>query len=391
MADWTTLAGFALLLAGALACVLWPLWRRSGVAASKGSVTANLEAFRARESELGEWLARGELDAAQHRSLHGEAEQLLALDVAAAGGAVGASRPGGRWLLGVAGLLVMALALGGYWRLGAAPDLALRAALANPASDIDRLIDQLRGRVAARPDNATYALLLARFEQRQGRMPQALATYEALLERTPEAAEVRAEFAQALFLAAGNQVTERVRAEADRVLAAQPDNGVALGLRGIGAFQRAAYAEAIAAWQQVLATAPAATEAEAVANAIAAARARLGAAAPPPLLRVAVTLGEGAAVDPETPVFVIVREWQGAPQPVVARRLRAGDLPVELSFEATSSLVPGRPLASVARYEVLARLARSGTPEPSPDDREARAGPFDQAPEGRLVRLNLEP
>ena len=94
MADWTTLAGFALLLAGALACVLWPLWRRSGGAASQGSVTANLEAFRARESELGEWLARGELDAAQHRSLHGEAEQLLALDVAAAGGAVGAGRPG---------------------------------------------------------------------------------------------------------------------------------------------------------------------------------------------------------------------------------------------------------------------------------------------------------
>lgn len=391
MADWTTLAGFGLLLAGALACVLWPLWRRAPAADSRGSQTANLEAFRAREQELGEWLARGELDAAQHRSLQGEAEQLLALDVADGDAATGAARPGGRWLLGFVGLLVVVLAVSGYWRLGAAPDLVLRDALASPDSDIDRLIGQLRGRVAARPDNATYALLLARFEQRQGRMPQALAAYEALLERTPEAPEVRAEYAQALFLAAGNQVTERVRAEADRVLATQPENSVALGLRGIGAFQRAAYAEAIAAWQQVLATAPAAVEAEAVANAIAAARARLGGAAPPPLLRVAVTLGEGAAVDPETPVFVFVREWRGPPMPVAARRLRAGDLPVELSFEATSSLVPDRPLASIAQYEVVARLSRSGTPEPGPDDREARAGPFPQTPEGDLVELHLEP
>src|SRR5690606_37450508 len=154
----------------------------------------------------------------------------------------------------------------------------------------------------------------------------------------------------------------QVRTEAERVLAVQPDNGVALGLRGIGAFQREAYAEAIAAWQQVLATAPAAAEAEAVANAIAAARARLGAAAPPPLLRVAVTLGDSGTIDPETPVFVIVREWQGPPQPVVARRLRAGDLPVELSFETTSSLLPSRPLASIAQYEVVARLSPGGTP-----------------------------
>lgn len=390
MAEGAALAGFVALLAGALACVLWPLRRRAGAAPHlETPVSANLVAFRCRERELGEWLARGEVDAVRHQILHDEAERLLAQDVA--GGAIGAPRPGGRWLLGVAGVAVMALALAGYWRLGAAPDLMLRAALANADSDIDALIDQLRGRAAARPDNATYGLLLARFEQQRGNLPAALAAYEALLEHMPEAPEVRAEYAQTLFLATGNQVTERVRAEAERVLAAQPDNGVALGLRGIGAFQQGAYAEAIASWQQVLATAPAAAEAEAVASALAAARARLGAAAPPPLLRVAVALEDGAAVDPEMPVFVIVREWQGAPQPVVARRLRAGDLPVELTFETTSSLLPGRPLASVARYEVVARLARSGSPEPGADDREARAGPFAQAPEGRLVQLRLEP
>ena len=391
MTDWTTLAGFGLLLAGALACPLWPLWRRPSAAEQSDSVAANLTAFRARERELGEWFSRGEIDADQHRTLHEEAQQLLALHVADADAAIDADGPDGSWLLGLAGLLILALALGGYWRLGAAPDLALRHALVQADGDIDAMLDQLRRRVAARPGNATYALLLARFEQQRGRLPEALTAYETLLARTPDLPEVRAEYAQTLFLAADNQVTDQVRTEAERVLAVQPDNGVALGLRGIGAFQREAYAEAIAAWQQVLATAPAAAEAEAVANAIAAARARLGAAAPPPLLRVAVTLGDSGTIDPETPVFVIVREWQGPPQPVVAHRLRAGDLPVELSFETTSSLLPGRPLASIAQYEVVARLSPGGTPEPGPDDRQARAGPFAQAPEGRLVELRLEP
>src|SRR5690606_26492335 len=134
--------------------------------------------------------------------------------------------------------------LGGYWRLGAAPDLALRHALVQADGDIDAMLDQLRRRVAARPGNATYALLLARFEQQRGRLPEALTAYETLLARTPDLPEVRAEYAQTLFLAADNQVTDQVRTEAERVLAVQPDNGVALGLRGIGAFQREAYAEA---------------------------------------------------------------------------------------------------------------------------------------------------
>ena len=388
MADWA-LAGFVVLLAGALACVFWPLRRRAGTLDIGLPVSANLAAFRAREQELGEWLARGDIDAVRHQVLRNEAERLLAQDVA--GGAAGAVRPGGRWLLGLAGLAVGVLALAGYWRLGAAPDLALRDALASADSDIGTLIDGLRERATARPDNATYGLLLARFEQQRGDLPAALAAYETLLQRTPEAPEVRSEYAQALFLAAGNQVTERVRAEVERVLATQPDNAVALGLRGIGAFQQGAYAEAIAAWQQVLATAPDTAEAEALANAIASARARLGAVAPPPSLRVAVELAPGVKVEPDVPVFIFVREWQGPPMPVAARRLRAGDLPRELIFEKTASLLPGRPLASIAQYEVVARLARSGTPEPGPDDREAHAGPFTQAPEGRLVQLRLEP
>ena len=184
-----------------------------------------------------------------------------------------------------------------------------------------------------------------------------------------------------------------MRTQTEQALAQDPGNATALGLRGIGAFQAGDYRAAVAAWNAVIAAAPASPEAEAVRGAIAAAYARLGETPPPPQIRVALMLGAGVAAgaSPDTPVFVFVREWQGPPMPVAARRLRLADLPITLDFDASAALTPGRPLSSIARYEVVARLSRSGTPEPGPGDIEVRAGPFAQAPEGRLVELRLEP
>jgi cytochrome c-type biogenesis protein CcmH len=78
-------------------------------------------------------------------------------------------------------------------------------------------------------------------------------------------------------------------------------------------------------------------------------------------------------------VFVFVREWQGPPMPVAARRLRFADLPATLEFDDSTALAPARPLSSIGRIEVVARLALGGTPTPSPGDIEGRAGPFDRS------------
>src|SRR5690606_12407551 len=141
----------------------------------------------------------------------------------------------------------------------------------------------------------------------------------------------------------------------------QPDNALALSLQGIDAFQQERYQDAIDAWQRVLEVAPDSAEAEVLSAAIAAAGERLGEPAPPPLLRISVALAAGVTADPATPVFVYVREWQGPPMPVAARRLRVAELPAEIAFAADSGLSPDRPLASIDRFEVVARLSRSGT------------------------------
>lgn len=378
---------FALLLAVALAFLARPLWR-AGKATPATPDAEQVTVFRAREQELADQLARAEIDSDHHQLLVGEAQRQLLQDSAT--GASASTRAGGGWLLAAAGVAVIALALAGYYRLGAWPDVVLRDLLASadsPAPVIDRLRDRLR----ATPDNTSYWLLLARLAQQQGDTAAALTAYRQVLDREPDAAVVRAEYAQLLFLAAGNAVTEEVRDQTRRVLAAQPDNALALSLQGIDAFQQDRYGDAIDAWQRVLQVAPDSAEAEAVTAAIAAARARLGEAAPQPLLRISVALAPGVAADPATPVFVYVREWQGPPMPVAARRLKVAELPAEIAFTADSGLSPDRPLASIDRFEVVARLSRSGTPTPGPGDLETRAGPFERTAEPRAIELILAP
>lgn len=375
---------FGGLLVVALLFVVLPLWRRAPrQPGAQPDAASNVAAFRARRQELDEQRERGEMDAARHRELLAEAELLLVADagIHAGAGAV-PQRSGGAWLLVLSGAVVIGLAVAGYARLGAAPDLALRALLAQDSGTSSaELATHLRARLVQRPDNTYYRLFLARLELEAGHLDDALTAYRELLKREPDATQVRAEYAQALFLAAGNQITDSVRTEAEQVLVQDPGNPTALGLRGISAFQAGDYHSAIAAWNAVIAAAPASGEADAVRGAIAAARARLGEAPPPPLVRVAVRLGPGVDVGiaPDTPVFVFVREWQGPPMPVAARRLRFADLPVTLEFDDSTALTPARPLSSIGTIEVVARLALGGTPTSSPGDIEGRAGPFDRS------------
>ncbi|MFP5414546.1 MAG: c-type cytochrome biogenesis protein CcmI [Gammaproteobacteria bacterium] len=378
--------GFGGLLVVALLSVALPLWRRAPrQPGAKPEAANNVAAFRAQRQELDEQQERGEIEAARHRELLAEAELLLVADAGVDSGASAVpQRSGGAWLLVLSGVAVLGIAVAGYARLGAAPDLALRTLLAQGSGTPSaELATHLRARLVQRPDNTYYRLLLARLELEAGHPDDALRAYRELLKREPDATQVRAEYAQALFLAAGNQITDSVRTEAEQVLVQDPGNSIALGLRGISAFQAGDYHSAIAAWNAVIAAAPASPEADAVRGAVAAARARLGEAPPPPLVRVAVTLGTGvdaaAGIAPDTPVFVFVREWQGPPMPVAARRLRFADLPATLEFDDSTALAPARPLSSIGQIEVVARLALGGTPTPSPGDIEGRAGPFDRS------------
>jgi cytochrome c-type biogenesis protein CcmH len=271
------------------------------------------------------------------------------------------------------------------------------------------LTEQLKGWASAHPDDLTSRFVLAQRLMAAGDLPGAVAAYRYVAEREPQAGEVKAQLAQALFFAAGSKITDEVRQLVGESLAAQPNNGTALGLAGIAAFEDRDYVAARVHWQRALAQlSPGSMAAQALAAGVARAeRALAGAgekreakAAPASAtqaapngaaIRVSVSLAEGVTAAPDTPVFVYAR-GADSPMPLAIVRLQAGQLPAEVVLDESRAMMPGRSLGTVESVQLVARLALHGDARPAPGDWQGMIESLPEASWGepQAIRIDRE-
>ena len=357
---------------------------------------SNISSFRNRQTELDGQLASGDIDKLQYQGLLVEAQRSLLDDVAVEPSSNPSSS--GRWLLTSSGVLVIALASVLYYYLGAAADLDIRNDLEEgDYTNTAALAEKIRLRLERQPENLYYRMLLARFYQQDGQLQLSQQAYKAALLLSPDDLTIRAEYAQALFLAADSVITDEVAAQIDRILRVDNNHPSALGLRGIGAFAVGNYRAALADWNQALNFLPRNSEAaNAMRAGITAARAKIAAArtgvdsveqtgeSSGQRIKVRVSLTEKLQAAPETLLFVYVREWEGSPMPMMARRVTVADLPLEIEFSNDQALMPGRDFSTVPKFEVVARVSHAGTPISASGDFEGRYGPIELQGDGEV-------
>ena len=75
-------------------------------------------------------------------------------------------------------------------------------------------------------------------------------------------------------------------------------------------------------------------------------------------------------------VFVALVATSGAPMPLAARKLRAGDLPLTISLSNADAVVAGYNLSSVNHVKAVARLSQSGSATPQVGDWEDVISPI---------------
>ncbi len=287
---WTAVALMALLAALLIA---WPLRRRAAAAdEAPGDVrrAENVAAYWQQRQELEAALGAGSLDAAAHAAALLELDRRLLADTAAPDTGATDSRNGRALLLAVA-VAVPLLALLVYRQFGAYGELELASMIsglsapmapAERGERLARLVPLLEAQVARRDPDGGYRFLLARIDAAEGRHAAAPALFRELAELYPDDADMAAQAAQTLFLAEGGRLTPAVRALAERALAIEPHHPGVQGMLGMASFQAGDYAAAIEHWRVLLEDLPAdAPEAGLIRDGIAAARARLAAAAPP--------------------------------------------------------------------------------------------------------------
>ncbi len=415
--------GMFVLIVLALVFVLWPLLRslrnssrENDAGADTGRQAANIALYEHQLRDLQGQLTAKEITHDQFDDMKLELERNLLDDYRFP--AQQQPTVGNRYYYWVAMLAVLPVAvIIIYQSLGAFPAWQLGQSLQQQArlqqqllhtndsavvAELDALntalIPALKAYLLKKPDDLEMKVFLARQAMSLGHYDDAIREYQQVLARQPDASVIMAELAQAIFVQADNRAVPIVGILAQRSLAIEPDNLMALGLAGIFAFQQADYQQAITHWERAVSLQPGSSaNAQALLQGIAQARARSAATASAPAaaaqpsatdghqgseavaaeeaVRVAVSLAEQVPVEPDHAVFIYARAWQGSPMPLAIARLQASQLPLTLTLDESMAMAPGMTVATVDQLELVARLSPSGNARAQAGDWEVTLGP----------------
>lgn len=416
--------GASLLCVIALLFVIWPLLRQRNDSSAqsmhdevKVRLDENVRLFREHLVELETQLADGRIDAVQYEQLKLEQERALLEDDAS----VSATIPKATRRVGAAALLVSAMlivvgAWGLYQHLGSSADVEVRQAQEvkqkadmedvragrNPdprhTRELNRLIE---ARLAANPDNMQYWFFLARNYMELNEFAKAVTAYRQVLERDKNSPMVMAELAQAMFLRDERQTTPPVNDLVAKVLKAEPDNTMALGLAGIDAFNKKDYVNAIKHWERVVKLvgedSPAGLSlSSGIERALTlylsegGTLEQLEAARNGRQIGVMVRLGDGVEANPDQVVFVYARAYQGAKMPLAIDRVRVADLPRVVMLNESMAMTPAMSLGSFDKVEIVARISTDGSATAKSGEWEGSLAPVDLTSSGPLVNVTID-
>lgn len=400
---------------------VWPFFRQqrqeSTIALHQERQAANAESFKDHLAELEIQYEQGQIDQAQYNETKAELERSLLEDNSAEveNAVISEKKPIKHiyWLMVLLALPMMVYLI--YQDLGYKDSVVLGETLAEKTAleeewfrtgdaQIEQslnqlsesLVGELQSHIERHPEDLDSHVLLAREAMSVGQYDLAIETYQTILSQQPEAAQMMAELAQAVFIQSGNRAVPIVGILADRALQLQPNHVMALGLAGISAFQNANYGDAIGYWERAISLQPeGSTNARALINGIEQAKSRLAessdqiaqdaaptedkAAVDEPSLQVTVALDQKVTTTQNAAVFIYARAWQGARVPLAITRVTVADLPLTVELTNAMSMAPGMNLSTADQVELIARVSESGTAIAQVGDWQASLGPVDVA------------
>lgn len=311
-------------------------------------------------------------------------------------------RPGSLFALVLAVAFVLPLSAGGLYLLVGTP-VALDGVAAQPSMDIDQAVAELRDHLRQQPNDLQGWMLLAQTEAALHQNAQARDAYDQALRLDPKNGAAMVGWAEADSMVRDDHKIEgRALDLLKQAVQADPTNQRGLWLLGISQFQHEDYAASAATWRRLQPLLePGSNVAKAVTEQIAVAEARAGgepasaASAEGPHLTVQVQLAPALRdkLKPGAALFVYARAEQGPPMPLAVARLDASQLPATVTLTDAMAMAPQFKLSSADKVFVGARISASGQATAQTGDLEGDAGvvPVDQADPVRVVIDKVHP
>lgn len=366
---------------------------------------ANLQIFRDQQQQLDKQLEQKQITKQQYQQLLAEAKQLLLVNTNDEGAQkpLSSKRRKIKVLLPILILLVPCFCFVVYHSIGASADqkiieLIQQASESSNKVQVEKLQTELyvavEKRAQQRPDNIYYWILLAKRAIQQNDLTGAKYNYSQAIKLSPDDGYLLGQYAEILFMLAKSQFTDEVLFALDKAFAIDSSNPTVLGLKGIQAFESQQWQLAITYWQEAQRQMD---QTSATVNAlkagIARAQKRLGIqpdqVAVSPQVEIAVSIDQSIEFNPQQSVFVALVATSGAPMPLAAKKLRAGDLPIIITLSNADAVMAGYNLSSASEVKAVARLSQSGSATPQVGDWEDSMDSIDLSAEKRSVSLQI--
>ena len=271
---------------------------------------------------------------------------------------------------------------------------------------VEALVAKLAERMQSRPDDAEGWLMLARSQMMLGRLLEALAAFERLIQLRPDDANTLVDYADALAVKNGRSLEGEPLRLIERALKLEPDHLKALALAGSAAFNRQDDIKAVLYWDRAVSIGPAEQEIVQMArDGAAAARERskmpVAAAAAPVAAPVAAaasavsgTVRLSAALkaqaSPDDVVFIFARPADGSRMPLAILRKQVKDLPAAFTLDDSLAMSPAARLSLAQQVIVGARISKSGQAMPQPGDLQGLSAPVKVGTTGLVVEISTQ-
>ncbi len=257
-------------------------------------------------------------------------------------------------------------------------------------ADMDAVMDSLRARLEANPEDVNGWKMLGRSSLQLRQFDEAVAAFEKAMElEDGRDAQTHVDLALALLSRDQTGIEGRPAALIESALALDPNNPSALFYSGTAAAERGDTELAASRWEVLLGLNPPAEiraileqriaqwrgEPVPAGPGVAAAPAPAAEASPPAadpdaVVTARVVLSEDAmrSIRADANVFLIARDPAQPSPPIAVSRLRVSELPSVVSLGDEQSMVAGRSLSGFEEFELLARVSLSGGPAAAPGD-----------------------
>lgn len=263
------------------------------------------------------------------------------------------------------------------------------------------MVHELAARARRNPEDVESWTTLGMIWKDLQQFPAAEAAFRRVARLEPDNPYVKVELAETLLFASGRpQLPAEGRALLAAALEVDPQNQKARWLLGISAYQQGDYRTALDHWQSLESILEDGPVREQVRQQIQRARMEMAhagmdpGAAPVPDSAAPETpqpepaAGEGLAIRVELSeslagrvsgnetLFLFARAAEGPPMPLAVRRLRASDLPAEITLTDADGMAEGLRLSAFDQVIVTARITTTGDATPRAGDLQGQTGPI---------------